>query len=256
VTLPGVRRVEEIMGMPIVADVRDGGDVDRLLDEVFAWFVEVDATFSTYKADSEISRLNRDELALRECSDDLRWIVARCRQLRDETGGYFDAEAVVPGTIDPSGLVKGWSVDRAAEILERAGVRNFALNAGGDVRVRGGALPEERWRIGIEHPRRRDRLVAVVEAADLAIATSGAYLRGEHVVDPHTGRPPTGVLSVTITGPDLATADAFATAAFAMGEDGPEWTRGLAPYEAFTVLADGTSLSTAGFPKLPTPPAP
>jgi len=253
VTPPGVRRVEEIMGMPIVADVRD--DVGDVLDEVFAWFREVDATFSTYKPDSEISRLNRDEIALRECSEDVRWIVARCRELRDETDGYFDAEAVVPGTIDPSGLVKGWSVDRAAAILERAGVVNFALNAGGDVRVRGGALPDERWRIGIEHPRRRDRLAAVVEADDLAIATSGAYLRGEHVVDPHTGRPPTGVLSVTITGPDLSTADAYATAAFAMGEDGPEWTRGREPYESFTILADGTSLTTAGFPRAATSPA-
>jgi thiamine biosynthesis lipoprotein len=175
-------------------------------------------------------------------------VIARCRELRDETEGYFDAEAVLPGMIDPSGLVKGWSVDRAAELLDRAGLANYAVNAGGDIRLRGGASPEPRWRVGIQHPDVLDKIAAVVEGDDLAVATSGAYARGEHVVDPHTGRPPAGVLSVTITGPDLATADAYATAAFAMGRDGPEWTRRLAPYEAMTITAEGKKLSTAGFP--------
>ena len=176
--LPGIRRVEEIMGMPIVADVRDEGVDDALVERVFDWLRFVDATFSTYKADSEVSRLNRDELPLRDCHPDVRFVVARCRELRDETGGYFDAEAVVPGKIDPSGLVKGWSVDCAAAILDEAGLGNYALNAGGDIRLRGDALPERRWRIGIQHPRRRDSIAAVVEADDLAVATSGAYVRG------------------------------------------------------------------------------
>ena len=246
--LPGIRRVEQIMGMPIVVDLRDAQVDEELLDDVFDWFRVVDATFSTYKEDSEISRLNRDELALRECQPDVRWVIARCRELRDETGGYFDAEAVVPGTIDPSGLVKGWSVDRAAGLLDEAGLRNYAVNAGGDIRLRGGAAPEPRWRVGIQHPRIRDRIAAVVESDDLAVATSGAYTRGDHVVDPHTGRPPEGILSVTIVGPDLATADAYATAAFAMGRQGPEWTRALRPYEAMTIGADGKVLKTAGFP--------
>jgi thiamine biosynthesis lipoprotein len=245
--LPGIRRVEDIMGMPIVVDVRDDAG-ERLIEEVFASFRAVDAMFSTYKADSEISRLNRDELALRECHADVRWVIARCRELRDETDGFFDAEALAPGTIDPSGLVKGWSVDRAAALLDEAGVHNYALNAGGDIRLRGDALPETRWRVGIQHPLIRDRIAAVVEAVDLAVATSGAYARGEHVIDPHTGRPPEGVLSVTVVGPDLATADAYATAAFAMGPEGPEWTRGLRPYEAMTITAEGKTLRTAGFP--------
>jgi thiamine biosynthesis lipoprotein len=245
--LPGIRRVEEIMGMPIILDVRDPVD-EAQLDEVYDWFRWVDATFSTYKEDSEISRVNRAEIHLRDCHADVRWVIDRCRELRDETAGYFDAEAVVEGTIDPSGLVKGWSVDRAAAILDEAGIRNYTVNAGGDMRLRGGALPQPHWRVGIQHPRVPDRLAAVVEATDLAVATSGAYKRGEHVVDPHTARPPTGVLSVTIVGPDLTTADAYATAAFAMGEAGPEWTRGLQPYEAMTILADDRSLSTARFP--------
>jgi FAD:protein FMN transferase len=78
------------------------------------------------------------------------------------------------------------------------------------------------------------------------VATSGACERGEHIVDPHTGRPPEGVLSVTVLGPDLATADAYATAAFAMGRAGPAWTAALGRYDAITILADGRVLSTRG----------
>ena len=124
--------------------------------------------------------------------------------------------------------MKGWSVDRAAALLDAAGATSYAVNAGGDIRLRGGALPESIWRIGIQHPLERDRIAAVIETRDLAVATSGAYERGEHVIDPHTGRPPTGVLSVTITGPDLATADAYATSAFAMGPRGAQWIDGAA----------------------------
>jgi thiamine biosynthesis lipoprotein len=104
------------------------------------------------------------------------------------------------------------------------------------------------WRVGIQHPLERDRVAKVVEATELAIATSGEYERGAHVLDPHTGRPPTGVLSVTITGPDLGTADAYATAAFAMGEGGPAWTARLHGYEAMTILADGRVPPTPGCP--------
>jgi len=155
--------------------------------------------------------------------------------------------------VDPSGIVKGWAVDRAGEVLDAAGARNYSLNAGGDIRLRGAALPEPRWRVGIQHPVELGGIAAVVEANDLAIATSGGYLRGEHVLDPHTGRPPSGVLSVTITGPELATADAYATAAFAMGEAGPEWTASLGLYEAMTILADGRVLLTHGFPSVKEP---
>ena len=245
--LPGIRRVEHVMGMPIVVDVRDDDADEAALDEVFDWLRWVDATFSTYKPDSEISRLVRGELAFEDAHSDVRWVLGRCEQLRQETRGYFDARAA--GTLDPSGLVKGWSVDRAAEILRQADVRNFAVNAGGDMRLSGRAIPELVWRVGIQHPLDRAEIAAVVEANDLAIATSGAYARGDHVLDPHTHRPPHGVLSVTVVGPELATADAYATAAFAMGpHDGPHWTARLRGYEAMTILADETVLSTGGFP--------
>ncbi|TML93095.1 MAG: FAD:protein FMN transferase, partial [Actinobacteria bacterium] len=128
-------------------------------------------------------------------------------------------------------------------------IRNFAVSAGGDMCLSGRAVPELSWRVGIEHPRERLQVAAVVEANELAIATSGAYARGAHIIDPYSGRAPDGVLSVTVVGPELATADAYATAAFAMGPDfGPPWTARLRGYEALTILANGTVLSTGRFP--------
>jgi FAD:protein FMN transferase len=239
------------MGMPVVVDVRDDEIGDAAADDVFDWLRFVDATFSTYQEESEISRINRGELAVADAHETVREVLDRCEELRQETGGYFDARAPLAGSLDPSGLVKGWAVDRAGMVLAEHGARNYAVNAGGDMVLRGGALPDDRWRVGIQHPRLRDRIAKVVEANDLAVATSGAYARGDHVVDPHTARPPVGVLSVTITGPELATADAYATAAFAMGTSGPAWTARLPRgYTAMTILADDRVLLTPGFPAL------
>ena len=239
-----MHRVEHVMGMPIVVDIRDETVDERVIDHVFDWFRWVDSVFSTYKADSEISRINRGELTLADADQGVITVLGLCEQLRATTDGYFDARASSPEVLDPSGLVKGWSVDRAAAILDSAGVRRYAVNAGGDMLLRGGV-----WRVGIQHPRERGAVAKVLEVSDLALATSAGYARGQHIVDPHTRRPPSGVLSVTITGPDLATADAYATAAFAMGADrAPHWTARLHGYEALTILADGRVLSTPGFP--------
>ena len=241
-------RIEHVMGMPVILDVRDGLTGEDAIDEIFAWFHWVDETFSTFKPDSEICRLDRGELGLDDAHPEVREVLARCEQLARETGGYFDARASVSRRLDPSGLVKGWSVDRAAALLEEAGATSYAINAGGDLRLRGGAWPADHWRVGIQHPRRRDRIAAVVEGRDLAVATSGAYERGEHVFDPHTGAAPRGVLSVTVTGPDLGTADAYATAALAMGRRGAQWAATLDGYEAMTILADERVLFTERFP--------
>jgi thiamine biosynthesis lipoprotein len=236
------------MGLPIVVDVRDNDDSGPALDELFDWLRWVDSTFSTFKEDSEISRMNRGELRPEDAHVRVRHVLARCELLRRETDGYFDVRTP-EGSIDPSGLVKGWAVDRAAAILDEAGLRNYAVSAGGDMRVLGRAVPDLAWRVGIQHPQDRQRVAAVIETTSLAIATSGAYARGDHVWNPHSGRAPTGILSVTIVGPALATADAYATAAFAMGTDlAPHWTARLRGYEAMTILADETVFKTGGFP--------
>lgn len=233
-----VERTEHVMGMPVTAHVRDRGFAAGGLDAAFAWLREVDALFSTYRPGSEISRLEAGTLALADAAPLVREVLDRCEALRLETGGYFDARA--RGALDPSGLVKGWALERAAALVDAG---SLCLDGGGDLVLRGGP-----WRVGIRHPRERDRLCAVLELDEGAVATSAAYERGEHIADPHTGRPPRGVLSVTVTGPDLAHADVYATAAFAMGEAGPAWTAGLpAGYGAMTVLEPARVLSTPGF---------
>jgi len=246
--LPGIRRVEQIMGLPVVVDVRDDDEAGPALDQLFDWLRWVDATFSTFKEDSEISRINRGDLRREDAHPDVRQILERCDRLRDETDGYFDMRAP-DGSIDPAGLVKGWAIDRAAATLDDAGLHNYAVSGGGDMRVLGRAIPDLAWRVGIQHPLERHQVAAVVETTNLAIATSGAYARGDHVWNPHSGRAPRGILSVTIVGPELGTADAYATAAFAMGpERAPHWTARLLGYEAMTILADETVFKTGGFP--------
>jgi FAD:protein FMN transferase len=236
-------RVEPVMGIPVGIDVRD--DVDpRALDRAFDHLRWVDATFSTYVPDSEIARVG----AGADPSPAVRAVLERCDDLRRRTGGGFDVHAT--GRLDPSGFVKGWALEGAAAILAEAGARNLCLHAGGDVLLRGQRAPGHPWRVGIQHPLRRDRVAAVLAAHDLGVATSGAYERGAHIVDPRSGRPPEGVLSVTVAGPDLGTADAYATAAFAMGLDGPAWTATLDDYAALTILADGRVLSTPGLDRL------
>jgi thiamine biosynthesis lipoprotein len=224
------------MGMPVTV-VCDGGE-----EQVFAWLRWVDATFSTYREDSEICRIDRGELALRDADPDVRAVLARCDRLRVATGGYFDARAA--GRLDPSGLVKGWAVDRAAALLRG----RFLIDAGGDVLVRGGP-----WRVGVRHPLEHDLLCAALELSDAAVATSGAYERGEHVLDPVGGGPARGALSVTVVAPSLGRADAYATAAFAMGRGGPAWTTRLRGCEAMTVLEGGDVVSTPGFARVRLP---
>jgi FAD:protein FMN transferase len=245
----GLHRVEEVMGIPVGIDVRDARVDPEAVDRAFAHLRWVDATFSPYRAGSEIRRVDAGALATRDAHPAVRDVLARCERLRARTGGWFAVRAT--GALDPSGFVKGWAVEGAAAILARAGARNVCVHAGGDVRVRGERAPAEPWRVGVQHPTARARVAAVLAARDLAVATSGAYERGPHVVDPRTGRAPHGVLSVTVAGPDLGTADALATAAFAMGTDGPAWTATLGGgYEALTILADGRVLSTPGLAAL------
>ena len=180
------------MGMPVTVLCSAGAE------RVFAWLREVDARFSPFREDSEVCRIDRGELAPRDAHPDVRAVLARCERLRVATGGYFDARA--GGSLDPSGLVKGWAVDRAAALLEGP----FCIDAGGDVLVRGGP-----WRVGVRHPRRGRELCAALALTDAAVATSGAYERGDHVLDPVGGGPARGALSVTVVGRSLGTADAL-----------------------------------------------
>jgi thiamine biosynthesis lipoprotein len=203
-----------VMGMPVSVDIRTPvADADRLVTEAFAWLSWVDATFSTFREDSEVSRIGRGELDPRDAHPAVRAVTAECDRLAALTGGYFDAWA--GGGFDPSGYVKGWAGERLSRVLYRRGATDHCVNLGGDVRVRGQARPGAGWQVGIRDM--TGRIVRVVVADDLAVATSGAYERGSHILNPITGEPATGLGSVTVFGPDLGVADAFATALFAAG---------------------------------------
>jgi FAD:protein FMN transferase len=231
------------MGMPIGIDLADAADVN--VEAAFDWLRRVDETFSTYRDDSAVSRLARGEVTLGDCPAEVDEVLTRCLALERETDGFFSARPA--GRLDPSGYVKGWAVAGAAARLEAAGATRFCINAGGDVVARGRPAPDRLWRVGVRHPEALDQLAAVLAVEDLAVATSGEYERGAHILDPHTGRPPTGLLSVTIVGPDLATADAYATAAFAMGAAGPAWTATLPGYDAMCITSERRVLTTPGF---------
>jgi FAD:protein FMN transferase len=236
-TVPRRIQVDHIMGTAMSIDLRDPGVEDEAVETAFDWLREVDARFSTYQHQSEISRLGRGELTVEECHPDVGEVLLLCEDLREETAGVFNAwRCRRDGRLDPSGVVKGWAVERAAGILERAGAQNFCINAGGDVVCRGEPESGRAWRIGIRHPREAGVVAAVLSGSDLAVATSGAYERGDHIVDARTGLPSRSLLSLTVAGPSLTMADAYATAGFAMGEAGVAWvaTRpGYAPF-AFT----------------------
>jgi thiamine biosynthesis lipoprotein len=249
-TTTGARRVEHLMGMVIGVDVRDPLPAPALheaLERVFAWLHEVDAVFSTYKPDSEICRLDRGEVRLEDCLADVRFVLHRGEELAAETNGYFDLRANPQRRLDPSGLVKGWAIDRASDLLVAAGAHNHCINAAGDVRTRGAPGLGRRWHVGVVHPHHRDSLCAIVAVGDGAVATSGTAERGLHVFDPHTGAPADDLASITVVGPDLARADAYATAALAMGLEAPGWLRGLGGFDAFVVDRYGYAWETPGF---------
>ncbi len=244
---PALREVREVMGIPVIVEVSEASVPAAAIGRAFSWLEAVEKMFSTYRPDSEISRINRGELALDDAPAAVRSVLARCEALREQTGGYFDISAATAGEgIDPSGLVKGWAVQGAGRLLADAGARGYCVNAGGDICLRGGPPGREAWQVGIQHPLQRMDVAAVLSLSSGAVATSGAYERGDHVVDPHTGRPPEGVLSVSIVGPDLALADAYATAAFAMGRAGAEWAAALPGYGAIVIFAEETIAYSKG----------
>jgi thiamine biosynthesis lipoprotein len=227
------------MGTVVSIDVRDAGDWGEAIGEVVAWLHHVDAVFSTYKDDSEISRIRRGELRAVDASTDVLTVLDLCGQAQVATGGGFSA--MPAGRLDPTGLVKGWAIERASGLLRDRGSGNHAVNGGGDMQLAGEAAPGRPWRVGVADPRDRSRVLAVVSGRDLAVATAGTVERGPHIIDPFTGRPATGLASATVVGPSLTRADAYSTAAFVMADAALAWADGTPGYEVLLVEEDGTT---------------
>ncbi|HVV37233.1 MAG TPA: FAD:protein FMN transferase [Acidimicrobiales bacterium] len=249
------RHTVSCWGTVIRIEARDPVDA-AVIDAVFDWFRLVDARFSTWRGDSEISRIGAGTLGVEEASADVREVLLLADAMRTYTGGAFDigvgADPRVTrweglGVIDPSGIVKGWALKRAATMLHDAGVHNFAVNAGGDVIVAGHAAAGEAWRVGIQHPYQRDRVACTVAVTDGGVATSGRYERGDHIVDPRTGTSATALVAATVVADSLSFADAVATALVALGADAPRWLEDHPDVAAFLIDPAGMTTSTAAF---------
>jgi FAD:protein FMN transferase len=234
------------MGMPITVEVVDASITDAIFDLVFYYFAYVDEKFSTYKDTSEISRINRHELSLAEASEDMKTIFALSEQTQLETNGYFNIQH--NDTYDPSGVVKGWSIYNAAQIIRENGFQNFYVDAGGDIQMSGSNDQDENWRVGIRNPFNPEEIVKVLSITDRGVATSGTYVRGQHIYNPLAeGQLITDILSLTVIGPDIYEADRFATAAFAMGRDGIHFIESLEGFEGYMIDKEKQATFTTGF---------
>lgn len=253
---PADRRtwVEVVMGLPVSVTVRGPGarkePADAAVRTFQAGLRRVDRDFSTYRADSETSLLRSGALARELASPDMREVLDLCDQARELTDGLFDAGTPVPGgprPFDPSGLVKGWAVERAAREFGALDGLDWLVNAGGD--VLGSAVHGPAWRVAVEDPRHRTRLLHVVALTRGAVATSGTAARGRHITDPRTGLAASDqLLSATVTGPSLTWADVLATAAFVEGTAASRRVARLPGYELLLVLPDGRLTGTAPAP--------
>jgi len=237
--------------MPVVVELvpgdRVGSQFAEDTEKIFAYFRSVDEKFSPYKEESEVSQFGRGEIALAEISDDVREVLTLAEETQKLTDGYFNVYRP-DGFFDPSGLVKGWAIQKAAQLARSLGYEDFYIEAGGDIQTSGRDSEGKKWSIGIRNPFNREEIVKVVYPLSKGIATSGTYERGAHIYNPHTGHEPTGDLaSITVIGSNVYEADRFATAAFAMGERGIEFIEQYSGLEGYAIHANKTATMTSGF---------
>lgn len=243
-----IQETRILMGMPVTIAIADRNGTKEALEKIFRYFHTVDERFSPFKESSEVGILNRDQSVPENLSDDMRSIMALGERTKQETNGYFDV-MTPEGVFDPSGIVKGWAIFRAAEILRRDGYRNFFVDAGGDIQPRGMNAEGKKWRIGIRNPFKTDEIVKAIFITNEGVATSGTYLRGKHIYDPLTRKPANDILSLTIVGPNVLEADRFATGVFAMGKNGISFIEKLNGFEGYVIDNDGIATMTSGFSK-------
>ena len=240
------------MGIPMSVDIRHDGDNAGAVRAAFDLLHEADRRFSTYRDDSEVAAINRGALVPDDASAPLREVLAIAERFQRRSGGAFSAW--LPGRpLDVNGVVKGWAVQAATDLLIRSGVHTFCFNAGGDIAVQGAPPGQDRWRVAVRSPWAAAAHVSVLAVTDGAIATSGSYERGAHIIDGRTGQIPTEFASVTVLAPSLTTADVLATTVFVLGRAGLAWAleNGADAVLAFT--EDGTVASAGSVPFAPAP---
>jgi len=236
-----------LMGMPVTIEIAGHNANPDDFERLFSYFQYVDDTFSPHKATSETTRMNKGLLPLSECSEDMRTIVRLAEQTRRETNGYFNV--FKNGFFNPVGIVKGWAVYQASEMLRKEGVWDFFLEAGGDIQLSGLNDEGQYWVVCIRNPFQPQEVVKILRLSDMGIATSGTYVRGQHIYNPLSteDRPIEEIVSVTVLGPNVYEADRFATAAFAMGPEGIHFIEELSGFEGYLIDKSGLATMTSGF---------
>ena len=243
-----MKQTQIIMGTPVVVEIIGKEARQELFDEVFSYFKYVDEKFSTYKDESEITAINKKRIKKENWSTDMKNIFELSEKTKKDTRGYFDI--VTPaGDYDPSGIVKGWSIWNASNILKSCGVENFSVEAGADIETFGKNAVGEPWCVGIQNPFNKKReIVKKVYLKDKGIATSGNYVRGEHIYNPKDKNANLkDIVSLTVIGPNIFEADRYATAAYAMGRDGIIFIEELEGFEGYSIDKDGIATMTRGF---------
>ncbi|MCB9450597.1 MAG: FAD:protein FMN transferase [Anaerolineaceae bacterium] len=241
-----MKQTRWLMGMPITVEIVDASADAGAFDAVYDYFNYVDQTFSPFKETSEVSRINRGELALADACEDMQIILELAEQTKQETNGFFDVWH--NGKFNPSGVVKGWAIDEAASLLYYRGFQHFYVDAGGDVQVYGRNAHGQPWRVGICNPFDLSQIIKTVTLDDRGIATSGSYMRGDHIYNPQNDADKLDeIVSITVIGPDILEADRFATAAFAMGKEGIYFIESRPGFEGYMIDRGGRATMTTQF---------
>lgn len=235
-----------IMGMPVTVEVVDVSS-KKDLSEIFSYFIWVDQKFSTYKKTSEISKINAKKLPKEKYSKEMKEILSLCEKTKKQTDGFFDISQ--NGKLDPSGIVKGWAILNAANILKKKGFTNFYVDAGSDIQISGNNSEGEKWRLGIKHPFVKNQIVKVLSLTNCGVATSGIYERGNHIFNPKTKRYSDEIVSLTVIGPNILEADRFSTGAFPMGKLSINFIEKTTGLEGYMIDKDGIGTSTSGLSK-------
>lgn len=234
------------MGMPVTVEIVECPS-GQVIKDVFAYLADVERRFSPFRQDSEATALNQGGLAWEDASADMREVLAIAECMKHRTRGYFDIRRP-DGQIDVSGVVKGWAIGNAALLLGAAGVKDYLVDAGGDIQCRGEAPDGTGWKIGIRNPFNEHEIVKVIYGRECGVATSGTYARGQHIRNPHRpGCPIIDIVSLTVIGGDVLLADLCATAGFAMGREGIHFIEEVPQLEGYMIDRDGVATQTTGF---------
>ncbi len=284
-----------------VVDAPDTLDKAALETDVVASLEAVDSLASTWRDDSELSRLNANpSIDWMLVTPELCDMLDRALGVSETTDGAFDltvgplvnlwgfgpvgrvssppaddaVEAALAAVghdkivadceaklvrkdvpelyIDLSGWAKGHAVDQIAVLLDQAGLRNYLVEVGGEIRVKGHNSEGLGWAVAVEAPSTSARAPhSVVRVSDTSVATSGDYRnyfeydgsQYSHTIDPRTGRPVThNLAAVTVIHPSAAYADAMATALLVLGpEAGPQRAEDLG-IAAYFLVRDTTGI--------------